>query len=72
METYATSSAGVEMAWIKALWESMTWSDFNLLTQRRDSSRSSGAPIMPSVVRNQNPTWEGPESTLAMDSKSLL
>ena len=44
VETYAASSAVVEMAWIKALWESMTGSDFNLLTQRRDSNRSTGVP----------------------------
>ena len=28
VETYAASSAVVEMTWIKALWESMTWKDF--------------------------------------------
>ena len=28
VETYAASSAVVEMTWIKALWESMTWRDF--------------------------------------------
>ena len=71
VETYAASSAVVEMAWIKALWESMTWSDFNLLTQRRDSNREAGAPSMPFVVRDQNQTWVDPESTLVMDSKGL-
>ena len=71
VETYAASSAVVEMAWIKALWESMTWSDFNLLTQRRDSNRDNGKPSMPFVVRDQNPAWNDPESTLVMDSKGL-
>ena len=37
VETYAASSAVVEMTWIKALWESMTWKDFDILTQRRSS-----------------------------------
>ena len=39
VETYAASSAVVEMTWIKALWESMTWRDFDILwpTQRRSS-----------------------------------
>ena len=69
MQTYAASSAVVEMAWIKALWESMTWSDFNLLTQRRDSNRESGKPSMPFVVRDQNPTKVDPGSM--MDSKGL-
>ena len=34
-ETFAASSAVVEMTWIKALWESMTWKHFDILTQRR-------------------------------------
>ena len=38
-ETYAASSAVVEMTWIKALWESMTRKDFDILTQRRSSRR---------------------------------
>ena len=71
MDTYAASSAVVEMAWIKAIWESMTWTNFNLLTQRRDSSRSSGTPTMPFVVRDQNPTWVDPQSPLVMDPKGL-
>ena len=37
VETHAASSAVVEMTWIKALWESMTWRDFDILTQRRSS-----------------------------------
>ena len=37
VETYAASSAVVEMTWIIALWESMTWRDFDILTQRRSS-----------------------------------
>ena len=49
----------------------MTWTDFNLLTQRRDSSRDTGKPSMPFVVRDQNPAWNDPESTLVMDSKGL-
>ena len=37
VETYAASSEVVEMTWIKALWESMTWKDVHFLTQRRSS-----------------------------------
>ena len=37
VETFAASSAVVEMTWIKVLWESMTWRDFDILTQRRSS-----------------------------------
>ena len=37
VENYAASSAVVEMTWIKALRESMTWKDFDILTQRRSS-----------------------------------
>ena len=71
VETYAASSAVVEMAWIKALWESMTWRDFNLLTQRRDTQHRKGTLTMPFVVRDPNPSWTDPESTLVMDSKGL-
>ena len=37
VETYAASSAVVEMTWIKTLWESMTWRNFDIHTQRRSS-----------------------------------
>ena len=37
VETYAASSAVVEMTCIKALWKSMTWREFDILTQRRSS-----------------------------------
>ena len=47
VETYAASSAVVEMTWIKALW-------------------------MPHVIRNENPAYYDPESTLVMDSKGLF
>ena len=55
VETYAAGSAVVEMTWIKALWESMTWKDFDILTQRR-SSRSL-KDMMPHVIRNENPAY---------------
>ena len=61
VETYAASSAVVEMTWIKALWESMTWRDFEHLKT-----------MMPHVIRNENPAYYDPESTLVMDSKGLF
>ena len=70
VETYPASSAVVEMTWIKALWGSMTWEDFDILTQRR-SSRPLNT-MMPQVIRNANPAYYNPESTLVMDSKGLF
>ena len=70
VETYAASSAVVEMTCIKALWESMTWKDFDILTQRRSSRPLK--TTMPHVIRNENPAYYDPESTLVMDSKGLF
>ena len=70
VETYAASSAVVEMTWIKALWESMTWRDFDILTQRRSSSPLKS--VMPHVIRNEHPDFCDPESTLVVDSKGLF
>ena len=70
VETCAASSSVVEMTWIKALWESMTWRDFDLLTQR-PSSRPPRS-LMPHVIRHENPNHYDPESTLGMDSKGLI
>ena len=70
VETYAGSYTVVEMAWIKALWESMSWTDYNILTQRRDSAPSREL-VMPYVVRDENPSYTDPESVLIMDSKGL-
>ena len=70
VETYAASSPVVEMTWIKALWESMTWRDFDILTQRRSSRPLK--TMMPHVIRNEKPACFDPESTLAMDSKGLF
>ena len=50
--------------------ESMTWRDFDILTQRR-SSRALKT-MMPHVIRNENPAYYDPESTLVMDSKGLF
>ena len=61
VETYAASSAVVEMTWIKALWESMTWRDFDILTQRRSSRPLK--TMMPHVIRNENPACYDPEHT---------
>ena len=55
VETYAASSAVVEMTRIKALWESMTWRDFDILTQRRLSRPLK--TMMPHVIRNENPAY---------------
>ena len=38
VETYAASSAMVEMTWIKALWESMNWRDFGILAAKIKST----------------------------------
>ena len=70
VETYAASSAVVEITWIKALWESMTWRDFDILTQRRSSRPLK--TMMPHVIRNENPAYYDPESTLVIDSKGLF
>ena len=56
--------------WIKALWESMTWKEFDILTQRRSSRPLK--TMMPHVIRNENPAYYDPESTLVMDSKGLF
>ena len=66
VETYAASSAVVEMTWIKALWESMTWRDFDILTQRRSSRPRK--TMMPHVIRNENPAYYDPESTLVVNT----
>ena len=58
------------MTWIKALWESMTWKEFDILTQRRSSRPLK--TMMPHVIRNENPAYYDPESTLVMDSKGLF
>ena len=71
VETYAASSAIVELAWMKALWESMSWKDYSLLTQRR-LQLSEGRQGMPHVVRQENPSFRDPESTIVMDSKGLF
>ena len=70
VETHAASSAAVEMTWIKALWDSMIWRDFYILTQRRSSRPLK--TMMPHVIRNENPAFYHPESTLVMDSKGLF
>ena len=70
VETSAASSAVVEMTWIRALWESMTWKGFDILTQRRSSRLLK--TMMPHVIRNANPACYDLESTLAMDSKRLF
>ena len=70
VETYAASSAVVEVTWIKALWASMTWRDFDILTQRRSSRPLKN--MMPHVIRNENPAYYDLESTPVMDSKSLF
>ena len=71
METYAASSAIVEMAWMKALWESMQWSDYSILTQRRKNCATPNTK-MPHVVRDENPSYRDPEATIVMDSKGLF
>ena len=70
METNAARAAVVEMMWLKALWESMTWRDFDLLTQRRSSKPLKN--LTPYVIRNENPNYYDPESTVVMDSKGLF
>ena len=70
VQTYAASSAVVEMTWIKALWESITWTDFDILTQRRSSRPLK--TMMPHLIRNENPAYYFLESTLVMDSKGLF
>ena len=70
VETYTASSAVVEMTWIKALWKSMTWKDFDILTQRRSSRPLK--TMMPHVIRNENPAYYDPEITLVVDSKGLF
>ena len=66
METCAASSAVVEMTWIEAMWESMTWKDFDIVTQRRSSRPLK--TMMPQVIR----AYDDPESTLVKDSKGLF
>ena len=70
LETYATVSAVVEMTWIKTLWESRTWRDFDIHTHRRSSRPLKS--LMPHVIRKGNPSYYDPENTLVMDSKGLF
>ena len=70
VEIFAASSAVVEMSWNKTFWESMTWRDFDILTQRRSSRPIKN--LMPHVIGNENPNYHDPESTLVMDSKGLF
>ena len=70
VETYAASLAAVEMTLIKASWESVTWKDFDILTQGRSSRPVT--TMMSHVIRNENPAHYDPDSTLAMDSKGLF
>ena len=46
------------------------WRDFDILTQRRSSRPLK--TMMPHVIRNENPAYYDPESTLVMDSKGLF
>ena len=70
VETYAASSTIVELAWMKALAESMVWRDCSIMTQRRTSK-----PLvneMPHVVLSENSSFDDPKSTLITDSKGLF
>ena len=69
VETCAASSAVVEVTWIKALWESMTWRDFDILTQRRSSRPLK--TMMLHVIRKENPTPKIQPTTIH-DRKSAL
>ena len=62
-----TGPLAPQMTWIKVLWESMTWRDFDFLTQRRLCRL-----LMPQVIRNENPVYYDPPSTLVMDSKRFV
>ena len=71
VETYAASSAVVEMTWIKALWEPRTWRDFDILTQRRSSRPLK--TMMPHVIpQRKSSLYYDPGSTLVMGSKGLF
>ena len=48
----------------------MTRKEFDILTQRRLSRPPK--TMMPHVIRNENPAYHDPESTLVMDSKGLF
>ena len=48
----------------------MTWKDFDILTQRRSSGPLK--TMMPHVIRNENPAYNDPESTLVVDSEGLF
>ena len=50
--------------------QSTTWRDIDILTQRRSSRPLK--TMMPHVIRNENPVYYDPESTLVMDSKGLF
>ena len=70
VKTYAVSSAVVEMIGIKALWESMTWIDLDILTQRRSSRLLK--TMMPHVTRKKNPACYDLENTRVVDFKGLF
>ena len=48
----------------------MAWKDLDMLTQRRSSRPLK--TMTPHVIRNENPAYYDPQSTLVMDSKGLF
>ena len=48
----------------------MTWRDFDILTQR--TSIRPLKTMMAHVIRNENPAYYDPKSTLVMDSNGLV
>jgi len=68
-ETYAASDGLTEGVSMKALLESMTWTDFDIISQRR-RSRPLKDPS-PQVLKTDRDGYHDPELMLVTDSKGL-
>ncbi len=68
-ETYAASDCIVELAWLKCLMESMTWTGFDIVTRRRhDRPRPEKLPF---ILPEEQELQRDPESIVVSDSKGL-
>ena len=69
VETYAASGCCADLNWLRCIFLSSAYSDFDILTQR---PRHRVAPdSVPTVLRTDRPTVIDPDVTLISDSKGL-
>lgn len=61
-ETYAASDCVVEVAWMKCLLESITWTDFGIVERRRRSRPRAGG--RPHMLPDEQPHLSGTEAII--------